>query len=66
MTRFVKASINISHLHPVVVMHALLVGLCLGIFLDSLYVNPHANMDALCTQRARYTISKRTHMLEKG
>jgi len=54
MARFSKATLNIPDLHPIVAMHALLVGLHLGKFLDTLYTNPPANIDELRNRAARY------------
>jgi len=47
MTQFAKATSNILNLHLVAAMHALLIGLCLRKFLDTLYVDPPINMDEL-------------------
>jgi len=47
MTWFAKASTNILNLHLIVVVHSILVGLCPRIFLDSLYVEPPVNTNAL-------------------
>ena len=54
MTGFEKATLNIPDLHPTVAMQALLIGLCSGKFLDTLYVDPSSNMDEICSRVAWY------------
>jgi len=63
MAQFFKAFTNILDLPLAVTIHALLVGLCPGIFLDYLYSSPPTNMDALHTRVARYiSIEEKTRM----
>jgi len=54
MTHFIKVYTNILNLYPVVAMHSLLVGFRIGTFLNSLYVDPLTNMDALLALTAIY------------
>jgi len=54
MTRFAKASMNISDLHHVVTMHSMNLGLQPGSFFDSLYTNCSTIMDALQERATRY------------
>jgi len=54
MTWFAKASTNIPNLHLVVANDSFIMGLYSETFLDFLYTNPSANMDALLARTTRY------------
>jgi len=54
VARFARATLNIPNLHPVVSMHALLVGLRLEKFLDTLYVELPEDMNQLQAKAAKY------------
>jgi len=54
MARFAQATLNIPNLHLAVSMHALLVGLCPGKFLDTLYAEPPEDMDQWRARAANY------------
>ena len=54
MAHFSKASLNIPNLHSTVAIHALLVRLCLGKFLDILYANLSIDMDELHHRADQY------------
>lgn len=63
---FSWAILNIPNLHPTVSMHALLVGLRRGKFLDTLYVEPPNDMDQLRARAARYmSIKENVEALRK-
>ena len=54
MVRFAWATLKIPDLHLAVSMHALLVRLQLGKFLDSLYAEPLDDMDQLRAKATSY------------
>jgi len=54
MAQFSWTTLNIPNLHPVVSMHALLMGLRPGKFLDILYVKPPEDMNQLRARAAKY------------
>jgi len=61
MGHFAKACLNIPNLHPVVAMHALIVGLKLDLFLNTLFAEPPLNIDELRARAAKYiTIEENT------
>ena len=56
MAQVARATLNILNLHPVVSMHALLVGLRSGKFLDTLYAKLPKDMDQIWARAIRYMI----------
>jgi len=66
MARFMMATMSIPDLHPAVTRHAVLIGLKLNTFMDSLYSDPPPNMDNLRAQASRDMSIEENAYAKKG